>query len=132
MTRATNPANSALLAQSWEISVSEKVRGKEPNYDRRHCQYNSFPDGETGTGCNIGPKGLSPCLRKAPPYVTARGFLLGGRRHSGRLNAGSYQVHREAFEISGSRKNSIIAPTTLLRSNTAVQDRKRSTDALSS
>ena len=27
MTRTTNPANSALPAQSWEISVSEKVRG---------------------------------------------------------------------------------------------------------
>jgi hypothetical protein len=27
MTHANNPANSALLAQSWEISVSEKVRG---------------------------------------------------------------------------------------------------------
>ena len=27
MTHASNPANSALLAQSWEISVCEKVRG---------------------------------------------------------------------------------------------------------
>ena len=27
VTHASNPANSALLAQSWEISVSEKVRG---------------------------------------------------------------------------------------------------------
>jgi hypothetical protein len=27
MTHASYPANSALLAQSWEISVSEKVRG---------------------------------------------------------------------------------------------------------
>ena len=27
MTHASNPANSALLAQTWEISVREKVRG---------------------------------------------------------------------------------------------------------
>jgi hypothetical protein len=32
MTHASNPANPALLAQSWEISVCEKVRGGAESY----------------------------------------------------------------------------------------------------
>src|ERR1700738_2690911 len=38
--RATNPANSALLAQGWEISVSEKVRGGAER-TRTPCQARS-------------------------------------------------------------------------------------------
>jgi hypothetical protein len=40
MTHASNPANSALLAQSWEISVSEKVRGGAER-TRTPCQAGS-------------------------------------------------------------------------------------------
>ena len=40
MTHASNPANSALLAQSWEISVCEKVRGGAER-TRTACQARS-------------------------------------------------------------------------------------------
>ena len=40
MTHTSNPANSALLAQSWEISVSEKVRGGAER-TRTACQARS-------------------------------------------------------------------------------------------
>jgi hypothetical protein len=40
MTHASNPANSALLAQRWEISVSEKVRGGAER-TRTACQARS-------------------------------------------------------------------------------------------
>ena len=41
MTHASNPANSALLAQSWEISVSEKVRGGGRSQSRTCLSNNS-------------------------------------------------------------------------------------------
>jgi hypothetical protein len=42
MTHASNPANSALLAQSWEISVCEKVRGGGRGQGRT-CLSDKFP-----------------------------------------------------------------------------------------
>ena len=82
MTHASDPANSALLAQSWEISVSARVRGGAER-TRTPCQARSSIEPISVTalmlqarahraGAKVAPYAANPNQHRSAPEPPAR------------------------------------------------------------
>ena len=91
MTHASNPANSALLAQSWEISVSEKVRGGAER-TRTPCQARSSIEPVSVTAPMLQAWRASVTCRLNGPANTRCLACLRNSSHSNRVSACAVSV----------------------------------------